>query len=191
MSTIATKPALTPDDLLAMPDGDHYELVDGNLVERNVSNLSSLVSMNLGRRIGNHCEERGGFWVFNADCGYQCFPWQPGKVRRADVSVVLRDRLTVEQLAEGYVMIPPDLAIEVVSPNDLAYEVDTKVREYLNAGVRLVWVINPETREARVHRANGTITGLREDDEFDGEDVIPGFRCRLGDLLPSAHQPAR
>ena len=55
--------------------------------------------------------------------------------------------------------------------------------EYLGAGVRLVWVVNPPTRTVRVHRADGTVADLREADELAGEDVLPGFRCRVGDLF--------
>jgi len=57
------------------------------------------------------------------------------------------------------------------------------VDEYETAGVRLIWVVNPETKAVRVHRADGTVTVLREKDELDGEDVVPGFRCRVADLF--------
>jgi Uma2 family endonuclease len=83
---------------------------------------------------------------------------------------------------EGHCPIAPDLAVEVVSPNDTAYEIDEKVREFLDAGVPLVWVVNPEQRTVEIHRANGFGTILRENDEISGEDVIPGFRCRVGDF---------
>jgi Uma2 family endonuclease len=184
MSTVETRAKVTPEELLAMPDGDHYELVDGELVERDVSALSSLVAAKLCRQVSNFCEANNLGWVFNAECGYRCFPDHPGKVRRADVSYVNRGRLPVERLSEGYVTIAPDLAAEVVSPHDSFYEVDEKVDEYLGAGVRLVWVVNPERRSVLVHRADGSVSLLREDDELSGEDVLPGFRCRFGDLFP-------
>jgi hypothetical protein len=61
------------------------------------------------------------------------------------------------------------------------------VEEYDTARVKLIWVVNPETKTVRVHRADGTVTVLREKDELDGENVVPGFRCRVGDLfLPAA-----
>ena len=87
-------------------------------------------------------------------------------------------------LHEGYVRFPPDLAVEVVSSNDLANGIQEKVEDYLGAGVRLVWVIYPETGVAQVLRADGTTARLTRDDSLDGEDVLPGFRCRLGDLFP-------
>src|SRR5262249_10914622 len=88
-------------------------------------------------------------------------------------------RLPGDELPDGHVTIPPDLAVEVVSPNDLFYEVDRKVQEYLQAGVRLVWVVNPDCRLGWVHRADGSVGCVREQDELTGEDVLPAFRCPL------------
>jgi Uma2 family endonuclease len=183
MTTIAEPKTYTPEDLLRMPDGDRYELVDGQLVELNVSALSSLVAFELGSRIREHCRAHTPAWIFGADCGYQCFPGHPRKVRKPDVSLVLRDRLRGEQLDEGFLTVPPDLAVEVVSPNDLAYEVAEKVEEYLAAGVRLVWVVYPPTRTIHIHRADRSTAVVRADDELTGEDLLPGFRCRLDDLF--------
>jgi Uma2 family endonuclease len=73
----------------------------------------------------------------------------------------------------------------VISPNDLAYEVDHKVGEYLNAGVTLIWVINPEARTVRIHRRDRSISWLEDQDELLGEDVIPGFRCRVSTIFPA------
>ena len=191
MSTVAANPEttpaanteITPDDLLKMPDGECYELVDGQLVERNVSLRSSYIGARLSRLIGNFCEEHPLGWVIGADCGYQCFADKPKLVRRPDVSFIRLGRLTEEQISQGFVRIAPDLAVEVLSPNDLAYDIDSKVEEYLRAGVRLVWVVNPETRTILIYRADGSIQGLREPDELSGEDTLPGFRCQVGALF--------
>jgi Uma2 family endonuclease len=189
MSTIAEPRTYTPDDLLRMPDGDRYELVDGHLVEINVSALSSLVAGRLLSRITVFCEPHALAWIFGADCSYQCFPRNPEKVRRPDVSLILRGRLPAEQLARGHLTLPPDLAIEVVSPNDLAYEVEEKVQEYLEVGVRLAWVGYPPTRTISIRRGDRSSTVAYANDALTGEDILPGFSCRVGDLftsLPSA-----
>jgi Uma2 family endonuclease len=183
MSTIAEPKSYTPEDLLRMPDGDRYELVDGNLVERNVSVLSSWVAFELGARIREHCKVHTPAWVFGADCSYQIFPDHPNKARRPDVSLILRDRMTVEHFAEGYLTIPPDLAVEVVSPRDSAYDVEEKVLEYLAVGVRLVWVVYPPTQTISVRRRDRSSSVLYPDDELSGEDVLPGFVCRVGDIF--------
>jgi Uma2 family endonuclease len=183
MSTIVEK-KYTPDDLLAMPDAKNFELVDGHLVERNVSQLSSWVAGELFGDIRAFLKEKPLGWVWPSDLGYECFPDSPGKVRRADVSFIRRERLPQGPTSEGYAYIAPDLAVEVVSPNDLAYEVERKVVEYLDAGVSLVWVINPEARTILIRRRNGTVDWLREHDELRGEDVLPGFVCRVSSLFP-------
>src|SRR5205814_10386571 len=114
----------------------------------------------------------------------------PRKMRKPDGSSIGQERLPEGPSSEGYLYIPPDLAVEVISPNDSAYEVDAKVVEYLNAGVPLVWVINPEARTVRIHRHDGSASWLREKDELSGEDVLPGFRCRVADIFPKRPAPS-
>lgn len=182
--TAATLTLFTPDDLLAMPEPNQFELIDGELVEIPVSALTSRIAVMLSRLLDNHCEPEQLAWVFGADCGYQCFPDHPNRVRKPDVSVVLRSRLRVDQLEVGFLTIPPDLAIEVLSPNDLAYDIERKVEDYLNAGVRLIWIVIPPTRSVRIQRIDGTAQHLRAQDNLTGEDLLPGFTCRVGALFP-------
>jgi Uma2 family endonuclease len=189
MST-AIERTYTPEELLAMPDRKSYELVDGHLVERHMSRLSSWVGGRLHRFLDAFVDEHQLGWAWPADQGYACFADAPGKVRVPDVSFIRKARLPDAFTSEGYIDIPPDLAAEVVSPNETAYEVENKVLEYLGAGVALVWVINPEARTVRVHRPDGSVRWLREEDELAGDDVVPGFRCRVADLFPPKTTPS-
>lgn len=173
----------TPEDLLAMPDGDAYELVDGELVERNMGWESSWVGGQLHLALGTFCKAHALGWVVPADASYQCFPDAPGKVRRPDISFIRFGRLPGEQRPRGHCRLAPDLVVEVISPNEFYSDVEEKVREYLSAGVRLVWVVNPPTRSIRVHRPGNSITDLGESDELSGEDVIPGFKCVVAELF--------
>jgi len=194
MSTILAKPPesegkteWTPEELLAMPDGEHYELVDGLLVERAMSLLASRVEVTLGRMLDGYCVANGLGWVLGPSCGYLCFPWKPRRVRRPDLSFIRQGRLPKEpQWSEGYVTIPPDLAVEVTSPSDAVYDLEEKVEEYLRAGVRLIWVIHPEVQAIEVMRGDGSVSRLRAGDELSGEDVMPGFRCAVVSLFPAA-----
>jgi Uma2 family endonuclease len=183
MSVVAEK-TYTPEDLLTRPDRKNYELVDGHLVERNVSALSSWVGGRLDRTLGIFVEDHDLGWTWPADQGYECFPDAPGKVRKPDFSFIRKERMPEGPSSEGYIYIIPDLAVEVVSPNDLYHEVEAKVVEYLDAGVPLVWVIHPEARTLRVHRRDGSVSWLREKNEISGEDVIPEFRCPLSAIFP-------
>ena len=184
MSTVANRTAYTMDEFLALPDHDRYELVDGELEELHVSNLSSLVGGRTYTRLMNHCEAQNLGPVLPCDSYYQCFTDRPRHARKPDVSFIRQERLPEDWLADGYLTIPPDLAVEVLSPNDLAYEVDEKIQEYLDVGVKLVWIINPEQRWVIIHRADGSVVKLKETDMLDGEQVIPGFSCKVGELFP-------
>ncbi len=111
---------------------------------------------------------------------------EPGKtaelVRAPDVAFVARERLA--QIPEaGYAELAPDWVAEILSPSDRPGEVLEKVGQWLGAGVQLVWVLDQVRRDARVYRADGTISTVGPDDELDGEDVLPGFRCPVRDIL--------
>lgn len=183
MNVVTTKTSFTPEDLLTLPDGDQYELVDGRLVERNRGFRSGRIAGELFWLLKNHCKVNALGWVLPSDVGYQCFPDDPDRVRKPDVSFLRKERLPVEQEPEGHCRLAPDLVIEVVSPNDLFEEVTGKVEMFLSAGVLLVWVVDPDQRRVSVYRHDGTGTILRPEDELSGEDVLPGFRCRVGDLF--------
>ena len=107
----------------------------------------------------------------------------PLTVRRPDVMYLRKERVPANWALESYRAVP-DLVVEVISPNDLAPELEAKVAGYLDAGVRIVWVVDPEQRIVRIHRADGSIGWLRENDALSGDDVLPGFTCPVRELFP-------
>jgi Uma2 family endonuclease len=179
----------TPDELLARSDGSSYELVHGELVSRHTGAESSWVAGQLHLLLANHCKATGAGWVLPSDAGYQCFTDEPNRVRKPDVSFVSIHRLP--GLPDGHLRLAPDLAAEVVSSADRYCEIEDKVDEYLAAGAKLVWVVNPPNRSIRVHRTDGSVTDLRQADDLTGENILPGFRCLVADLFapptPHAH----
>ena len=88
-----------------------------------------------------------------------------------------------DPVPRGFAHIAPDLVVEVLSPDDRPGEVLEKVADWLKAGTRLVWVIDPERRTGRVYRSDGTESLLSETDALEGEAVLPGFTCRLGEIF--------
>ena len=184
MSTAVATKTYTPEDLLAMPDGKRFELAGGRLVERNMGLESSWVGGRLLSRLDRFSEQNQVGWAFPADDGYQCFPHDPSLVRRPDVSFIRRGRLPNEVLPAGWGKIPPDLAVEVVSPNDSVDKLEERLDDYQKVAVPLLWVVNLKSRTVMVYRADGSVSRLRESDELSGEDVIPGFRCPVRDILP-------
>jgi Uma2 family endonuclease len=186
MSTAQVVTTSTPEDLLRLPDDRAYELVDGQLVEKQMGMKSSRVATRLCYQLEAFLERQPAGWVVGEGT-YQCFPDAPNRVRRPDVSFIRFGRLPDEELPDGHCPIAPDIAAEVVSPHDTHSEVSAKIEEYLAAGVALVWIINPDTRTVLVYREEGnTVAFLHENDELTGESVLPGFRCRVAEILPPA-----
>lgn len=161
-----------------------YELYCGEPVEMSMGALSSWTNSRTGLYVGSWMNANPLGHVFDAEAGYSLWPERPNEVRKPDVSVVLRGRLPGERLPHGWIPIPPDLAIEVVSKNDEGPKIEQKINEYLSTGVRLLWVIYPESRTAYVYRADGTVTRIDENGVLSGEDALPGFEMRLSLVLP-------
>lgn len=183
MTTIASNVQFTPADLLRLPDRNGYELVDGQLVERPASKELSRIGVNIPRLLGNEASRIGEAEVYGADLGYQCFPDAEKDVRKPDASVIRRERLAALAGDPGYMPIPADLAVEVISPNDLSREMNEKVEDYLAAGFRLVWVVDPGTRLVAVHRIDGSVSKIHADEEITGEVALQSFRCRVSEFF--------
>jgi len=178
-----TQTRYTPEDLLTITDRPMPELVEGQLVEREVGQNADAVASQVNWLLRNHVKTKKSGLVNGSQCGYQIFADDPNKVRIPDVSFTRKERLTKPSGVEGHARVAPDLAVEVISPNDYAAELLVKVREYLGAGVPLVWVINPEDRSVQVFRSDGTGSLLGADATLDGGDVLPGFQCRVAELF--------
>jgi Uma2 family endonuclease len=176
-----TRSAATEEDLLRAPeDGYKHELVDGQIRMSPAGSRHGFVSVQLVLQLGHFVKEHKLGYVFDSSTGFRM---PGGNVRLPDVAFVARGRFPDEQVPEGFGDLAPDLAVEVLSPHDDARDVLDKVGEYLRAAVRLVWVIDPKRRTAAAHRSLTDVHTLGPDDDLDGEDVLPGFRCRLSDVI--------
>jgi Uma2 family endonuclease len=181
MATITRR---EPEDLLQITDRPMPELIDGQLVEREpTGQLSDAVAANVLYLLKDFIRKHDLGLVNGAQGSYQIFADDPKKVRIPDVSFTRRERLPESGPADGHSKIAPDLTVEVISPNDLAVEVSIKVQDFLAAGVRLIWVVNPYSRDVRVYRVNGGWSFLRASETLDGEDILPGFRCSVEELF--------
>ena len=176
------------EDLLTMEDGDAYELDDGELVEVPVGAESQQVALLLLVRLVRFLEDKPFGAALPFEVGLQIFPDRPRRVPRPDGGYISYERLGSRRLPRGFLTVAPDLVVESVSPGDLAAYLDRKVQEYLSAGVRLVWVLLPDTRAAAVYRADGSVTYVHPNGALDGEDVLPGFRCPLAEIMPPADE---
>jgi Uma2 family endonuclease len=169
-------------DLDPIPDG--YELIDGELVETpDMSVESGWVIGKLFRLLDDWCERTKTGVALTGEVGYRCFPARPGRVRKPDVSVLLANPDTFVP-GRGDSRDVPALVVEVVSPNETVYDLDARVHQFLGAGTRLVWVVNPVLRTVLVRRADGTVQLLTDPAELTGESVLPGFATPLAAFLP-------
>ena len=193
MTTMIQDKLYTADELLKMPDGDRYELVGGKLVERHMGMESNLFATHIAHLIQTFLDDRPMGYVVCSETMFTCFPDPVHHGRRPDVAFLAFGRLPGEKLPKGNCPVPPDLMVEVVSPNDTAEEVSTKVNEYQEAGVRLTWVVYPGTRRVLIHRLRtspeGRISELTELDTIDGEDVLPGFTCPVAKFFQIPRPP--
>ena len=173
---------MTVDDLLAMPeDGMRRELVAGELLEMTpVGRPHARTFQRINRSLDAHVLEHGLGEVY-AEYGY-VLERDPATVRAPDLSFVRTDRLA-ESSDEGYFTGVPDLAIEIVSPNDRPSEVGAKVKEYLDAGTQMVIVADPHNRDVLIHRPGRPALELAESDVIDGEDVVPGWKLPVRDIF--------
>ncbi len=182
MST--TVQVMTADELLLMPkDGFRYELVKGELKKMSPAGFEhGVIGMNLGmllaryvkaNKLGDVCLAETGFKIASA----------PDTVLAPDVSFVRRERIPESGRPQAFYPGAPDLAVEVVSPGDTKKEVAGKVEDWLAAGCQAVWVINSKRRTVVIHRPQTEALTLTEDDELDGQDVVPGFRCSVSEIF--------
>jgi Uma2 family endonuclease len=172
----------TADDLWRLPnDGMRHELVKGVVYTTPPAGFEhGVVGINLSTPLDQHVKPNRLGVVVGGETGF-LIATNPDTVRAPDIGFVRQARIQATGIPRQYWPGAPDLAVEIVSPNDRVFEVDDKVQEWLNAGAALVWVVNPRQRTVTVHRQGGTVTLLTVRDVLDGEQVVPGFS------IPVAH----
>ncbi len=173
----------TPEWLLEHAHEIDCELVDGEMLERKMGWESELFASNLLIVLGTYCREHRCGTVNGSNASYQCFesayPNDRIRVRKPDVSFIAAGRIPKGQAPKGHCSLVPDLCVEVVSPHDTYSEIEGKISDYLKAGVRLIWVVDPPSKTIRVIRSDRSCAILTLEDSLSGDDVIPGFECSV------------
>lgn len=180
---MSTKTLLTGEDLWKIvADGSRYELSRGELVPMTpVGIRHAAVVSKLDGVLGSYVRARelgitgpeGGFYLRR----------NPDTLRAPDVAFISKDRIAKEGIPEKFADFPPDLAVEVLSPEDTATEVQRKVEEYLTGGVSLVWIVDPANQRVTVYRSLQDVKVLTPDQELDGGQIIPGFRIKVAEIF--------
>ena len=182
--TVSTQPKIwTDEEFMALPDnGDRYELVGGQIkVSSSTGMEHGYLSALVGCTLGTHCLDHKLGVVCDSSTA---FKMKSGNKRSPDVSFVSKERLKgLKRLPKGFFEGAPDLAIEVISPNNTFEEIHQKIVEYFESGSRLVWVINPDEESVVVYRGSTPDRLLKRIDFLEGEEVVDGLRLAIVELF--------
>jgi Uma2 family endonuclease len=176
---------LTAEEFAALPhEGLRLELIKGELIAMPPTHGNHGVpAMRLSGLLTHYILTNHLGQVYAAETGF-LIAENPDTVRAPDFAFIQSSRVTPETVAPTWVPVIPDLVVEVVSTGDRETEVASKTRMWLDAGVRLAWVVYPARREIVIHRTDSATT-LAETDTLTGEDVVPGFELPVADVFGS------
>ncbi len=180
MATVKTR--VTAEEFERMDFPEKAELVRGEIVQMsNPDAIHGQICINVAELLLEWSPRRSKGRIISNDARVQT-GHDPDTVRGPDVLFLSNERLPPEGLTHGSLQVPPDLAIEIFSPSDRWAKVREKIADYFSAGVREVWVVHPGRRGVRVFRPGAAATDLSADAEL-STDVLPGFRCIVGDFF--------
>ena len=182
MATTKTQ-LMTAEELLKMPkDGYRYELVRGVLRKMApVGHIGGYYELLMGTELFTFVSANKFGRAYSSNTGF-LLERDPDYVLAPDAAFVRQERVDAVGEERGYFPGAPDLVVEVISPSDRYADVDDKVKEWLNAGVLMVVVVNPRDCTVQVHTPDTVVT-LTEADTLDGGDVVPGWRLPVADIF--------
>ena len=179
---MTTTDLITADELLQMKDdGFRYELVRGELIKMSpAGHQHGRIALNLTGPLFQHVKTHNLGAVYAAETGFKL---AEDMVRAPDAAFIRRERVEAVGLTTGFWPGAPDLAAEVISPGDTYAEVEDKVADWLDAGTRLVVVVNPSTQAVALHYSRSNIRILTTDDVLDGGEVVPNWTLPVRDIF--------
>lgn len=180
---MATTTLITAEDVERLPEDDRFELIRGE--RREVSPTSGdhgSLQIALGAALFQHVKS-GALGRVYTETGY-LISRQPDTLVAPDISFVRSARLLPRDQHNRFLRQAPDLAVEILSPGDRTSESLEKVRVYLDAGVSLVWIVDPKRQRVVIWKDDQTVHELKPGDILDGGNLLPGFRFPVADLFP-------
>jgi len=185
--TSATSPTdarpITGEELFELPNRGPCELVLGRIVPMSpTGGEHGRVEGNFYAAIRSFVRQRKLGKVLVGEVGIFTHRG-PDTVRGADVAFISNERYARLKSRRKFLDVAPELVVEVLSPDDSVKELTPKLREYFEAGVRLVWVADPDTRSVKAHRSPMDVRELRGSDRLTGEDVLPDFEVAVETLF--------
>jgi Uma2 family endonuclease len=179
MATIT--PLLTAEQYQELPESRWTELIDGVVVEVSPPGAEHGSSQATVIGVLRRAQTAGVGHVFG-ELGC-IIRRNPDAVRAPDVAFIRKERIPSSGIPKSFWDGAPDLAVEIVSPGDRPGEIQTKIREWIEAGARQVWVLYGDSESVHVVRSLLDRVTLSGDDVLDGGDAVPGFSCRVSELF--------
>ena len=181
---MTTRTLVTADELLRMPDdGKRYELIEGELIElAPAGGRHSNIGLRIAALLFQHVDKSNLGDLFGADCGF-FLRHDPDTVRAPDAAFIASERIPPGGIPVGYLDTIPDLVVEVVSPSDRTGQVHAKIEQWIEHGVKLVWLVHPERRSITVYRSVRDVQVLHEGDTLTGDPVLPEFSCSVSEIF--------
>ena len=181
---VVRRKPVTAEELLRIPDdGLRRELVRGEVrTMAPAGNVHGRIAINVSTPLDQYVRAHDLGVVFAAETGFK-IAGNPDTVRAPDAAFVRRERVKAVGEVEGYWPEAPDLAVEVVSPNDLFAEVEEKVADWLAAGTRMILVVNPRARTVTVRLSEKESRIFSEEETLDGGRVVPGWTLPVADVF--------
>ena len=182
MSTSAA--LMTAEELLRLPRGQfRYELINGELKRMSpTGHEHGRITLRLTVPLAQHVKANRLGEVYAAETGFR-LRTHPDTVRSPDIAFICQQRVDKVGASPGYWPGAPDLAVEVLSPDERTPQVTSKVSEWLTAGATQVWFVSPKLRTITVHRSLTDVTVLSEKDTLEGEDLLPNFRLAVAEVF--------
>ena len=135
--------------------------------------------------LGRHIKDNDLGRLFGAETGF-LIASDPDTVRAPDIAFIAKENLPNSDPSDAFWPGAPDLAVEVLSPSDRTGEVDEKIQDWLTAGVRLVWIVDPKLCTVTAYRSATDVTTHTATDQLEGGRIVPGFLCQIAEIFRSS-----
>ncbi len=182
MTELAQARLITGEEFFAMGDIGPCELIDGRILPLSPTGMKhGAIELRLARHLANYVDEHKLGWVLGGEVGIYT-QRNPDRIRGADIVFVSKAQLP-DGMQDGFLEIPPELIVEIISPSDRWQDVREKIQEYFNGGARWIWIVEPKGEQVLIYSSPTAITQLSSSDVLRGEASLAGFEMPVEEIF--------